>query len=632
MNLFNTEEENINISNNYFNFFKQISDEFLKYLNNYRIASEEYLKKLEVSQEKFSPKLSEPKDQKNDKYIGHIITLCSIIPKIIEQQMINIDYFVEGINSKIEKFEQLIKEKNIEFIDCQNQFKEKKNILIKKYKDIENIKIKYMTNINFVEEAIHNFYKKKNNNKKENDKLCLSVNDIIDNKNNKKEIDLKSIEEEVNNSIKKTKKIEKEYQNNVKDFKKNFIDSTEETRLKLRNILCQISTSLKDLISNTMIFLQNSFKIPLSDIDSYLQQVIALDEYSEINSFVKSSYKVDNNLISINPEKYTLKFFNPKKDNLNKNNSNNLFDGLENTINSNSNNDPIFKIEDDLDYFQEEEIVLTIEKMIENFELLEKSNFNLEIEKEKLRCKYLTLKILSFAPENKSSSKKITLITKKEVEEMINLFKKKQNRIVFILKLSQFRTRGIFEIPEREYNILICLFNKIAEMVEIDEDYDSAINIIILSQTYYILKNNKKEYLQNQIMNNELFKKKKFWETFAKYSIDKEITLSKINDQKNGIFIINKKENELKYSNIAFSQLVPINNNMIEFGLDINIVEEIILPLIKKYKISPELSEVITSVINCKKLELQEKKDINSNKINNHEDINNIINNFEDKK
>ena len=189
---------------------------------------------------------------------------------------------------------------------------------------------------------------------------------------------------------------------------------------------------------------------------------------------------------------------------------------------------------------------------------------------------------------------------------MINLFKKKQNRIVFILKLSQFRTRGIFEIPEREYNILICLFNKIAEMVEIDEDYDSAINIIILSQTYYILKNNKKEYLQNQIMNNELFKTKKFWETFIRYSINKEIALNKKTEEHNGVVTEDEKENEEKYSNIVFAQLVPINDNMIEFGLDINIVEEIILPIIEEYKISPELAEVITSVINSKKLESQD--------------------------
>ena len=81
----------------------------------------------------------------------------------------------------------------------------------------------------------------------------------------------------------------------------------------------------------------------------------------------------------------------------------------------------------------------------------------------------------------------------------------------FIQKLSQFRTSGNFEIPDNMYNILSRLFNKIAKMVESEEDYESAVNIIILSQTYYITKNNDKKYLQNSIMNNAFFKRKKFF-------------------------------------------------------------------------------------------------------------------------
>ena len=56
-------------------------------------------------------------------------------------------------------------------------------------------------------------------------------------------------------------------------------------------------------------------------------------------------------------------------------------------------------------------------------------------------------------------------------------------------------------------------------------DYESAINLIILSQTYYIIKDGKKEYLQKQIMNNDFLKTKKFWEMYAKYSITKVIFL-----------------------------------------------------------------------------------------------------------
>ena len=291
-------------------------------------------------------------------------------------------------------------------------------------------------------------------------------------------------------------------------------------------------------------------------------------------------------------------FFNNKNNNINNlniSNNNNNIKYIKNSI-----------IEDELqemDYEQEEGIFNTIKKMMENFDLLEKKNYDLELEEEKLRCKYLTLKILSFAPKSKLFSNKISKISPQEVEELDKFLQKKKNRVTFIQKLSQFRTRGIFEFPEKEYYILSRLFNNIVKIIEKEEDYESAVNIIILSQTYFIIKNNKKEYLQKEIMDNELFKSKKFWETFVNYSINKEIELSKKTDEKNGIKN-NDKENEEKYSNIVFAQLVPITNNMIEFGLDINIVEEIILPIIKQYNIIPEFAEVVTSTINIKKVEL----------------------------
>ena len=167
--------------------------------------------------------------------------------------------------------------------------------------------------------------------------------------------------------------------------------------------------------------------------------------------------------------------------------------------------------------------------------------------------------------------------------------------------MSQFRTTGIFEIPEHEYTILIKLFNKIIKAIEHDIDYDSAINIIILSQTYYKIKDGVKEYLQKEIMNNELFKSKKFWEMYANYSITKEVLNCKISE--------NAEDHDIEesYGNIVFAQLIPMLDNMIDFGLDINVVESIILPFTKKYKFNPELQGTITAIIEQKKIEAQEK-------------------------
>ena len=594
-------EENINITDNYYTSIKQLTEDFLKYITNYKLSTGEYLKKISLNHEKYSPRLVGVKDQLKNINTSHIISITSIVPKVIEQQIINIEYLVEGFEEKLVKFEKLIKDKNIEYIDCLNSFKDAKNELIKKYREIDKIKANFMTNINIAEETIHKFYMKQNNKKKTNSKLNNSQLDIGH------ELNYVSFEDQVNNSIQKTKKLEDEYKTNimlVKKIEKNYIETTDNAKEKSRNILSEIANSLKELISDCIVFLRNSFKIPLSEIDTYINEVVNLDEYDKVDKLIKSSYKKDTNLKPINTEKYILKIF--------QNNGNG----------TNINNKQISLLEEglqEMDFVQEEEIFMTIKKMMENFDLLENNNFDLISEEEKLRCKYLTLKILSFAPKSKLYSNQISNITQEEVEEITEMLQKKKNRIIFIQKLSQFRTRGIFEFPEREYNILSHLFNTIAKIIESEGDYDSAVNIIILSQTYYIIKNNKKEYLQKVLMDNELFKTKKFWETFVNYTIAKEISLSKITDMENGNIMNDDKEKEEKYSNIVFAQLLPMTDNMIEFGLDINLVEEIIFPLIKQYKISPEFSEVVISAINNKKQELENLKKDNNN--------NNIINN-----
>ena len=610
------EEENLNITENYYNFLKQILEDYLKYITNYKIATNEYLKKLTMNHEKYNQKLLERKDQK-ELNKEHLIKLVSTIPKIVEEQITNIGYFVEGVDKNISKIELILKKNSTEFMECLNKYKDTKNELIKKYRDVEKIKSNFMSNISSVEETIHKIYTKNNKKKKNNSKLKISIFSSSDSNNESVTL----FEDQVNSSIQKTKKIEDEYKNNfdlLKKFEKYYIQTAEKSKERSRKILCEITNSLKDSILDYMSFLQNCFKIPLSEIDLHFQGIISYDEYSKFDEIIKSSYINGNHVMSINPEKYTPKIL-ETKNSISKINSNNSSGGLNDSVNSNNSTSSSTQVEDELDINQEEEIFTTIKKMTEHFDLLDSNNFDLEVEEEKLRCKYLSLKILSFAPTSKLYSNQIPPITDEEVEEIDIMLLKKQNRIIFLQKLSQFRTRGIFDIPEREYNILSRLFNKIAKMVENEKDYESAVNIIILSQTYYTIRNNKKEYLQNILMNNEYFKTKKFWEAFIRYSIDKEIASSKKSDEINGVTNQDEKETEENYSNIVFAQLVPLNDNMIDFGIDTNIIEEIISPIIKQYKISQELAEVIYSVINNKKLELQ-----NNNNINNVININQI--------
>ena len=620
MNFSLPEEDNFKITDNYYSIIKQISEDLIKYITNFKSYSNDYLKKISSNNEKYNIQALEKKYKEmgmKDLDLKHIISISSILSVVIEQQIINLEFFIKGIDEKIINFEKIFNEKSSLYLEQYNHYKEVKTELNKKYRDIERLKVNYISNISSVEDMIHKFYMKKNINKKRINSFSSPSPSELKKENNNNV----SIEEQVNNSIQKVKKIEEDYKTNialVKTIEEKYTKVARESKVNIRKALCELLNGYKELIFDSLLFLKNCYKLPLSEVDIYMNDILKLDECVNFDKIITSSYKPSKDLTSINPKKYTLKFFQK-----NKNSNNNLKTYKGEDEENEEENKQIKRSKsssnasegfDEMDFIQEQEIFMTIKKMMENFELLNSNNYDINLEEEKLRCKYLTLKILSFAPVSKLYSDKIPSITDEEVLELKNMIDKKTNRVIFIQKLSQFRTRGIFEIPDREFKILSEIFNKIVKIIESDIDYDSAINIIILSQTYYIIKDGKKEYLQKEIMNNELFKSKKFWETYANYSITKEISNCVIGD--------NAEDHDIEesYSNIVFAQLLPITDNMIEFGLDINIVEDIILPFIKRYNISEELAMSIISVIDAKKSE------------NNNNSINININNIDEKK
>ena len=590
MNFICSEDENVTISENYYSLVKYLYENYIKLISNYKIATNEYIKKITIINEKYSPRLMSLKEEFKkipSLDTSHIITLSSILPKIIDQQITNGQYLVQGIDKQLESFDKFIHDKTNEFNKIFDSFKESKNELIKKYKEIEKIKINYMSLMSTTEDTIYKYYLKQNKDKNRllsknsNNNINTNLNET--NKNNlSKSCPPFPVQnsfgtlDNVKNCISKTKKIEFEYKYNlnlVKKIENKFIEISINTIENTRKLLCEISTSMKESICDCMVFMKNYFKIPLSEVNTYINEIIDLDEKTNFNNIILKSYKNNNLFLPMKPEKYLFKI----------------------------NNNP--QELQEMDFIEEEDILLTIKKLCENFEFIEKNNLDFDIEENKLRCKYLTLKILSFAPQNKIYKFKIQPISEIEIEEINNMLDKDYIRIIFLQRLSEFRTRGIFDIPDREFSFLGKLFNTIINKSEESKDYNSIKNAIILSQTYFHTnENNNKYYLLNFIIKNELFKSKNFWEEYVDFNIKNDLLNSEKEDKKNGV--VNKegdKVTEEKISNVVFAQLVPITNNMIEFGVDVEIIENIILPKISKYKIRPELAEVVYSVIKINK-------------------------------
>ena len=629
-----SEVENMSISINYYEFIKQMYETLTKYIKGYKSETNDYFKKISKMHEKYYPKLSgmkeELKKMTNIK-TNHIISLSSKVPKIIGQQITNLKYFISGIEAIIKSFDKTLKEKNSMSSKYQSEYDECRNSLVKKYKDIEKYKNNYFVNASQTEDIIYKYY--------------INKFPRLDKSSGVQEISTFTpiTEIQMENSIKQKKKKEKEYLNLVKTAKPledKFFELSDNSNDNMKRIACEIITKMKDNIVDFLLLLKNCFKLPLSEIDTYLPELIKLDENKKIEHIINSTYKKDHNLIPIGIEKYNIKLLDKQNDN--------------------PDDDDNYMIEDD-------EVLNTIKKMKDNFELIENNSIEKMNNQDKLRCRELTCKLLSFSKNvikdlkeekskyetNKNDENKINNenkeannnninenkddndkkndtenkynITKEEIEELSKLIENKGNRTTFLRKINTFRKYGEFEIPEREFNIICDLLNKSIDAFQKENDLASMNNLIILSQTYYKLENNNKIYIQKIIKKNVIFRKKEFWEDYVNSIIIKEVQkhINKdINDPK---FIDSQKSMEnQKYEKIIFAQLLPLINNMIDFDLDDDIIKSIVQILISYYKINEESSKTIYEMIKFKGIEGNEQrkkyyKDLNLSVINEKE-------------
>ena len=559
-----SELENINISKDYFIFIKGIFFDCLQYIINYKSITTEYIKKLEILHDKYSNKLS-GNDKDNLKYKNinteHIFSLTSYMIHILEKQIENLKIFMKGFDTQIENNNNAIKEKEILADKFNEMFEESRIDLLKKYREIDKLSELYTINMSNTEDLLYKYFDKKGN-------IIIT-------------------EEQMNSALSSTKKIEKGYKNEVKStklYEETFDSLYTSTLENFKKLSSETSNQLKETIFNFLVLYKDNVKIILMELETPIQNLDKLDEVKEIENIIMKSYSKNNKLIHVKPDKYNLKCLQKEKENEN-----------------NSYNSPILSLEDGYEEMRliiDDKIINIIKKMKENFELIEDSNINLDIEEEKLKCYQLTQKILNI--ERQKVQKK-NIPTEEEIDKLNNLLDKHDNRVVFLQQLSEFRTKGKFEISQCTFDILSKLFITIIKNAEKSNDFHSIENAIIISQTYYmnLEKENKKIYLQKKIENNDIFKSKKFWEEFLDYCINKEIVKTVSNDVKTGnILKENRKDSEDKISNIAFGRIAPYVKNMKDLGLDKESIIQIVFPKMEKFRLNKDLVELVKNIIN----------------------------------
>ena len=583
MNSISSDNETINIPDNYFEFSKQIYEYLSKYLKSYKTETSEYLKKLIKIQEKYISKLKGIEELKKIKNIDsdNITFLSTKIYNAIKVQVSELQLFLKGTDDIIKSFEKTIKDKSLISVSL-NEYDDTYNSLQKKYKEVEKAKNIFFEHASKTEDLIYKFYNQPNINP--NNKDFIIINSVT--------------KSQIDNSIKNTKKYENEYYNLIKSAKcieDKLIESIDNHNNNMIKNTCELLTNMKDNIINFLLMLENSFKVPLGEIDTYLPELLNLNEYKKIEEIINSSYKKTEAFKRMDVEKYNIKI-------IPDNNDKNLND-----------EDFIYIIED-------KEILNTVKMMEENFDLIVKNSISEINSPEKLRCRLLIYKLLSFTKKVKKLIKDLEnqekgieindninieitedySITKEETDELFKLLEKGDNRMIFLRKFNNFRRFGTLEIPPREFHIICDIMNMIIKYVKGDKNLEAQISVVILSETYYKIENQEKIYILNYVKHNQIFHEKDFWFDFINKSILKEVQRNLKNDLiKNSDKDIENAKRK-KFENLIFAQILPIIKTMTEFGLEETIICDILESLVMYYQLTETSKNMLLAMVNEK--------------------------------
>ena len=572
MNLNCFEIENVTLSLEYFNSLKTISSAFLDYIKQYHFLSVEFHQKLLLLNTTYKDKISEisKKIAKKKLDFSQIFDFINSIPKILDSYIENLLFFTEEINKQINLFD----DKNIEQIvlTCETQFKGFKKELKSKVEEIDKIKQNFFNEMEKTEIITYNYYylqPKYNSNipEKYRDENIYNIKEG--------EMDMKILD---------TKELENRYKEHINEGRKKENTFLENSKFHCENIKKfsnELMEKIKHLVLNFLMSLKNNFQLPEKEITSFLPQLIKLDKNIKLDKIMEQHFinqKIGTFLF--NPEIYKMKIFQRSKKNKE---NNDIFNEIE---------DKIVELEDSIDrtYLILDEIsLLTIQKM-KCFQLININDLNLEEEKEKIKMNHLTIKLLSNIKKEYTEKEELN-ITQNELDLIESLLEKRCNRIVFLHKLNKFRALGNYMVTKVIYSIISKYFIKILNFIKKDYDAFPAKNVIVLSQTYYMIEKEEKIYIQEDIKEHEIFKDNKFWENLFNFFMNKEI--QKLRKS----FDLNEEKSDEKshYNKLAFGQIMTICNNMLEFGYNKDDIYKFIEPKIKYYN----LDEISISSIKC---------------------------------
>ena len=232
-----------------------------------------------------------------------------------------------------------------------------------------------------------------------------------------------------------------------------------------------------------------------------------------------------------------------------------------------------------------------IDCLNKNFDGLYKE---IDLKEEKKKLNLLILMQKMFYPKENIK------FVPKDKDHLISLLKSKQIRKIFIIILSNQRTKGRYQQSWQLVNDLGDILNILLNLSQKEKNYEIAKHCIIISQTFYSerKKSKKKLYLFEYIKNNHWLKSAEFWSGITEDMVNKEIENNNAVLGKEALDKESEQQRRERISQVYLSQLFTFTQNMIDFGLNKDDITKIIEESSKKFGVIDSIKEAIYDNLN----------------------------------
>ena len=615
--LYKLSEENIETLLHFFNLIKEKSEKYYSFLTKFNKTTKSYCQEIKSifgneiifidDTENIKKENAQNLKKRGPCNIKISIDINESITKVKKIDISPIEYNIERINklfknyyeclelftrsleNQMNSLYQNIEKTKVKINEIKNNYSIDKQTFLQKYSEYDAIN-KKLYNKYFEQEKYILDFTLKNKPQITKEKETELINKLFDPLKNEKELKTKF------------KKLE--------NFGKIFNDSYEKNFKELKEIVKMFYNQFETLITHIFIFYGKSFLIQIKDFttDKNNMKTKEKDFDEKLNQSMK---KIEAKSYEFNLDDYKVKTIK-----INSMNENNITEGDKILINMVKNSHK--KID-------EKDIFFIVKKMY-NFQNINKTEYIIDIEKEKLNLNERLNKLFNFAymsnikknsdkindinsnsnSENKGATFEENTINKKESEPtqedldyICKLMNRKEYRDFLLTKLNNYRAVGSLIMPENIYNYFVQIFLEIIKYI-IDEkqtdtgngsniDYITARYIFILSQTFYYKKDGKKIYLQNGLRNQKIFQSAEFWINLLQNNMKMELEKLYKNREKP----MTENDIQEKGNEICLMQILPYISGFTGFGMSKEEINRISDFFIKEYKLNEEAQKII---------------------------------------